>query len=339
MKGSADHLPNKLTSNIPVKKTPGSQPVHESKSESKKVTKPKPKKRPFGSIRCRACNRYGLTDQCPCSPSARYSVMIQSKRISKQHQRQIRRLSFATVKEAETFRQFIAMRSYARPLENLLCSNNFGFDASRVQNHSFPKYDSHEPCSLPEPAWDDNAYMFANKKRSMDSQLDFQPPTQRKRLGLSRECFLPMESSSANAHPIKKRSMDSQLDFQSPTQRKRLGLSRECFLPIESSSANAHPMFSPWQQGPTSARPMPQQYSRCFKSFGSAPMPMDPDASSCAMDMAATRSTMGSPHSPIDSPLAFEPNTFWDERRELNSLMMNVVSTCLAQKSMFSNSK
>merc|ERR1711934_688445 len=251
----------------------------------KKVTKPKPKKRPFGSIRCRACNRYGLTDQCPCSPLARYSVMIQSKRISKQHQRQIRRLSFATVKEAETFRQFIAMRSYARPLENLLCSNNFGYDTSRVQNHSFPKYDSYEPCSLPGPAWD-NAYMFANKKRSIDSQLEFQPPTQRKRLGLSRES-------------------------------------------IESSSANAHPMFSPWQQGPTSARPMPQQYSMRFKPFGSAPMPMARDASSCAMDMAATRSTMGSPHSPIDSPLAFEPNPLWDDKRDLNSLMMKVVSTCL----------
>jgi len=83
----------------------------------------------------------------------------------------------------------------------------------------------------------------------------------------------------------KKRSMDSQLDFQPPTQRKRLGLSRERFLPMESSSANAHPMFSPWQQGPTSARPMPQQYSSCFKSFGSAPMPMNTDASSCAMAM------------------------------------------------------
>jgi len=298
MKGTSDHLPNKLENLTSVKKTPGSpQPVHESKSESKKVTKPKPKKRPFGSVRCRACNRYGLTDQCPCSPSARYSVMIQSKRISKQHQRQIRRLSFATVKEAETFRQFIAMRSYARPLENLLCSNNFGYDASRVQNHSFPKYDSYEPCSLPGPAWDDNAYMFANKKRSMDSQLDFQPPT----------------------------------------QRKRLGLSRECFLPIESSSANAHPMFSPWQQGPTSARPMPQQYSMRFKPFGSAPMPMARDASSCAMDMAATRSTMGSPHSTIDSPLAVEPNPFWDDKMELNSLMMNVVSTCLAQRSLCSS--
>merc|ERR1711934_305522 len=164
---------------------------------------------------------------------------------------------------------------------------------------------------------------------------DFQPPTQRKRLGLSRECFLPIESSSANAHPIKKRSMDSQLDFQSPTQRKRLGLSRECFLPIESSSANAHPMFSPWQQGPTSARPMPQQYSMRFKPFGSAPMPMARDASSCAIDMAATRSTMGSPHSPIDSPLAVE-NPFWDDKRELNSLMMNVVSTCLAHRSLCS---
>jgi hypothetical protein len=138
----------------------------------------------------------------------------------------------------------------------------------------------------------------------------------------------------------KKRRMDSQLlDFQPPTQRKRLGLSRERFLPMESSSANAHPMLSPWQQGPISARPMPQRYSMCFKSFGSAPMPMDPDASSCAMDMAATRSTMGSPHSTIDSPLAVEPKSFWDDERELNSLMMNVVSTCLAHKSLFSNSK
>lgn len=304
MKGSSDYLPNKLanlTSNIPVKKTPGSQPVHESKSESKKVTK-LTKKRPFGSVRCRACNRYGLTDQCPCSPTARYSVMIQSKRISKQHQRQIRRLSFATVKEAETFRHFVAMRSFARPLDNLLSLNNFGYDASRVQNHSFPKYDSYEPCSLPGPAWDDNdnnAYMFSNKKRPMDSQPDFQPPTQRKRLGLSRERFLPMEFSSANAHPM---------------------------------------LFS-WQQGPTSARPMPRQYSMRFKPFGSAPMPMDPDASSCAMDMAATRSTMGSPHSTIDSPLAVEPNPFWDDKRELNSLMMNVVSTCLAQRSLRFTSK
>merc|ERR1712032_1764307 len=65
-------------------------------------------------------------------------------------------------------------------------------------------------------------------------------------------------------------------------------------------------------------------------------IPMHPAA---PWTLAATRSTMGSPHSPIDSPLAFEPNTFWDERRELNSLMMDVVSTCLAQKSMFFNSK
>lgn len=146
----------------------------------------------------------------------------------------------------------------------------------------------------------------------------------------------------------KKRRMDSQLlDFQPPTQRKRLRLSRERFLPMESSSSNAHPLAFLWQQGPTSAHPMPQQYPIRFKSFGSAPMPMGPDASSCAMDMAATRSTMGSPHSPIDSPLAFEPNTFSTveqlnrtrNRRELNSLMMNVVSTCLAQKSMCYTSK
>merc|ERR1712025_206462 len=121
----------------PLKKIPGSQPVHESKSESKseskKVTK-LTKKRPFGSIRCRACNRYGLTNQCPCSPMARYSVMIQSKRISKQ-QRQIRRLSFATVKEAETFRQYVAMQCFSR--SPAFYSNNLGgCDASHFQNQN-----------------------------------------------------------------------------------------------------------------------------------------------------------------------------------------------------------
>ena len=89
------------------------------KKETKLKTKVKKEqhiprqKRPFGSIRCRSvrqqciaamylyfkcivldahivycrgivrftfqCNRYGLTEKCPCVPSARYSVMVQSK--------------------------------------------------------------------------------------------------------------------------------------------------------------------------------------------------------------------------------------------------------------------
>ena len=83
------------------------------KTEAKKPRHIPRQKRPFGSIRCRSvrqqciaamylhfecivldahivycrgivrftfqCNRYGLTEKCPCVPSARYSVMVQSK--------------------------------------------------------------------------------------------------------------------------------------------------------------------------------------------------------------------------------------------------------------------
>lgn len=65
-------------------------------------------KRPFGSIRCRACNRYGVTNKCACSPSAQYSVIIQSKLISRERRSQVRRVAFATVKEAEAFRNILA---------------------------------------------------------------------------------------------------------------------------------------------------------------------------------------------------------------------------------------
>ena len=84
----------------------------EPKVETESEGNPKPPKkarvkRPFGSIRCRSvskkftefwfllyslltrklffffqCNRYGITAKCPCSPSARYAVMIQSKVIN-----------------------------------------------------------------------------------------------------------------------------------------------------------------------------------------------------------------------------------------------------------------
>merc|ERR1719163_1072897 len=84
---------------------PGPGSSSEEKSDSKENpkcdTKKIPKstktrvKRPFGSIRCRSCNRYGVTSKCPCSPSARYAVMIQSKRISKDRQREIKRVEFA----------------------------------------------------------------------------------------------------------------------------------------------------------------------------------------------------------------------------------------------------
>merc|ERR1719238_457585 len=143
---------DKPASNLPIKQPsalqPGEKPEPEPKAAKlKKRSKKRPEKRPFGSIRCRSCNRYGLTEQCCCTPGARYSVMIQSKRVSKEQRKQIRRLSFATVKEAEEFRKLIAKRSYRTPDD--LCLNFFGCDPFRVQNHSFPMYEAPQMFRMP----------------------------------------------------------------------------------------------------------------------------------------------------------------------------------------------
>merc|ERR1719456_793284 len=188
----------KPASKLPIKQPSASQPGEKPQPGPKaaKPLKKRPEKRPFGSIRCRSCNRYGLTEECCCTPGARYSVMIQSKRVSKDQRKQIRRLSFATVKEAEEFRCLIAKRSYRTPDD--LCLNFFGFDPFRVQNHSFPMYESQQLFRMPSPlqgaGWAeqmsngrDNAYMqqmqmqrassFGNK-RPIDSNLEFQPSKQ-----------------------------------------------------------------------------------------------------------------------------------------------------------------
>ena len=89
-------------------KTSAAQPAQEIQKKDAKKVKLR-KRRPFGSIRCRSvtllffhaatflhvyivnrgisqflwsisqCNSYGVTSQCSCAPTARYSVMIQSK--------------------------------------------------------------------------------------------------------------------------------------------------------------------------------------------------------------------------------------------------------------------
>merc|ERR1719398_71549 len=236
---------DKPASNLPIKKPSASQPAEPSKpgpkaAKPKRTLKKRPEKRPFGSIRCRSCNRYGLTEECCCTPGARYSVMIQSKRVSKDQRKQIRRLSFASVKEAEEFRHLIAKRSYRTPDE--LCLNFFGFDPFRVQNHSFPMYESRQqlfpmPSPLQGAGWAeqmsngrDNAYMQQmqmqrasafgnNQKRPFGSNMEFQPPKQ-------------MQHTSFGN--IKKRPFDSNMEFQSPKQRPRMGLSH--FSPMGASS-------------------------------------------------------------------------------------------------------
>merc|ERR1719460_3174270 len=212
---------DKPASNLPIKKPSASQPAEPSKpgpkaAKPKKTLKKRPEKRPFGSIRCRSCNRYGLCDNCNCTPGARYSVMIQSKRITKDQRKQIRRLSFATVKEAEEFRQLIAKRSFRTP-DGLL--NFFGYNPLRVQNHSFPMRESLHRFRMPWAEQGRDNYMQEmqmqrasfgnNKKRPIDSDLEFQPPKQ-------------MQQASFGNN--KKRPFDSNLEFQPPKQRQRMGL-------------------------------------------------------------------------------------------------------------------
>lgn len=112
---------------------PTSQPTEKTEpkvepTEGEGNSKPPKKarvKRPFGSIRCRSCNRYGITAKCPCSPSARYAVMIQSKRITKQRQREIKRVEFATVEDAERFRKMVAEECLSRPAGIFFPGNPF----------------------------------------------------------------------------------------------------------------------------------------------------------------------------------------------------------------------
>jgi len=109
-------------------------PVNEVRYEpTLKPKLPKTKHRPFGSIRCRACNRYGVTSKCPCSPWAHYAVMIQSKRISKERQQQIRRISFATVEEAQDFRKLVAKECFSTSA--YAASRHRAYDACRVRHY------------------------------------------------------------------------------------------------------------------------------------------------------------------------------------------------------------
>jgi len=139
---------------------------------------------------------------------ARYSVMIQSKRISKQQQRQIRRLSFATVKEAETFRQYVAMQCFSRS-PGFYSNNLGGCNASHFQNqNSLQAFDPYELGPLLEPEsgrnmWEANSPMLQfNKKRPMCSPLDCQPPAQRKRMRLNPDPFASMVHQTRRLHPM-----------------------------------------------------------------------------------------------------------------------------------------
>merc|ERR1712210_363373 len=125
--------------------------------------------------------------------------------------------------------------------------------------------------------------MGNNKKRPIDSDLEFQPRKQ-------------MQQASFGNN--KKRPFASNLEYQPPKQRQRMGLSHEQFSPMGASSARMQSLLAQsWQQVARSARPM----SRLF------PTTMDPAATRSSNYVAAAPSTVtgsptGSPRSTCDGP-------------------------------------
>merc|ERR1719460_2012983 len=260
----------------------------------------------------------------------------------------------------EEFRQLIAKRSYRTPDE--LCLNFFGgCDPFRVQNHSFPMFPSQQLLRMPSlqgAGWAeqisngrDNAYMqqmrrasFGNNKRPFDSDLEFQPPKQMQHTSFGNNKKRPFDSNLDFQPPKqmqrtsfgnnKKRPFDSDLEFQPPKQRQRMGLSYDQFSPMGASSAKLRSLLAQsWQQVARSARPM----SRLF------PTTMEPAATRSSNYVAAAPSTaagslMGSPRSTCDGPhntgdSAFFSNDYCD-KRQIKSLMLDVVSNCLSQRSL-----
>merc|ERR1711934_264903 len=163
---------------------------------------------------------------------------------------------------------------------------------------------------------------FANhKKRPFDSNLEFQLAKQRQ--------HTPFGNN-------KKRHFDSDLEFQPPKQRQRMGLSH--FSPMGASSAKMQSLLAQsWQQVARSARPM----SRL------CPTTMEPAATRSSNHVSAapstvmgslTRSLTGSPRSTCDSPHSPGDSTLFSngyyDKRQIKSLMLDVVSNCLTQRSL-----
>ena len=63
--------------------------------------------RNFGSVRCSKCNKFGLSGEC-CK--AYYYVVIRSKKVPREVQKQIAQTAFESFKEAENFRVEIARK-------------------------------------------------------------------------------------------------------------------------------------------------------------------------------------------------------------------------------------
>ena len=118
-----------------------------------------------------------------------------------------------------------------------------------------------------------------------------------------------MHMQHASFGNSKKRPIDSMLEFQPPTQRKCMGLSRQRFLPMGASSARMDTMFRDLcQQVARSARPMPQHHPLRLQPFAPVTMDPAATISSKPIATTPS-TMGSSPPSTADTPLDFGLST------------------------------
>jgi len=325
-----------------------------------------------------SCNRYGLTEKCPCVPAARYSVMVQSKRLSKEYRKRIRGLSFETIKEADEFRQFISNQCMRRQYEFVL--DNFAYTnrSEEYARHqferevlSFPGAIYHGKIPVQKSNMRTQGPSFGtNKKRPINSNMEYQPPTQRKCMGLSRQRYLSMGASSApRGHRMlvsqdqihRRAQIHRSAQFHRSAQIPRNAQFHRSarpmldFEPTRDPSERMRPRFNrarmhamldrSWQEVvPRSARPMSQHYPMRFRSLATAPTMNPPDTtrSSKYMDPMArtmnppdtTRSTQDITAAPSTvRSLSVESTSHCDDNTQMKDLLRNVISSCVNQQS------
>merc|ERR1712032_156863 len=213
----------------------------------------------------------------------------------------------------------------------------------QMQHASFKKRPFDSDLEFRPPTLMQHASFGNNKMHPIDSDLAFRPPTLMQHASFANHKKRPFDSNlefqlaKQRQHfsfgNNKRRPFASNLEYQPPKQRQRMGLSH--FSPMGASSAKMQSLLArSWQQVARSARPM----SRVF------PTTTDPAATRSSNHVAAAPSTVtgsptGSPRSTCDSPHSTDDNSAmvsndYCDKRQMKDLMLDVVSSCLTQRSL-----
>ena len=172
-------------------------------------------------------------------------------------------------------------------------------------------------CNNQEPKVMQQISFGSSRKRSLDSNMDFQPPKQRQCMGL--EHFSPMGAPNGNMQSLLAQSWQQVAKSARPMSR----LFPTTMEPAATRSSN---QVAASQLFPTSMDPAATLSSNEMTAARLFPTSMDPAPTLSSNYMAAAPT--GSPRSTCDSPLDL------GERKRINDLMLDVVSNCLSQRSL-----